>query len=94
MRKLPKTLVEKIINNTWYDTRKYSYLYENLIIKRIRKADLDTTAVYDENKCDFYDMYGSPIDRNLLEQSYMGSVNDTAIERVILRDNIKEVDKQ
>ena len=66
MRKLPKALVEKIIDNTWYDTRKYYYFYENLTIKRIRKSDLNTTAIYDENRCDLFDMYGEPIGRHCL----------------------------
>lgn len=26
MRKLPELLVDKIVDNTWYDTRKYSYI--------------------------------------------------------------------
>lgn len=81
MRKLPKTLVEKIINNTWYGTRKYSYIYENLIIKRIKKVDLDTTAVFDENKCDLFDMYGNPIDRNAIELTWKEWVSDTILEK-------------
>lgn len=89
MRKLSKSLVEKIINNTWYDTRKYSYLYENLIIKRIRKADLYTTAVYEEDKCDLYDMYGKPIDRNLIEIPYALSVRDKVIEKLYPNEEYK-----
>ena len=82
MRKLNKTLVEKIINNTWYDTRKYSYIYENLIIKRIRKSDLGTTAVYDESRCELFNMYGVPIDRHCLELSWADSIGDRVIDKV------------
>ena len=89
MRKLPKTLVEKIIDNTYYDTRKYSYFYEKLLIKRIKKVDLNTTAVYDEDRWDLYDMHGNPIDRNLLEKSYMGCVSNAIIERIYPKGEYK-----
>lgn len=93
MRKLPKTLVDKIVDNTWYDTRKYSYLFENFIIKRIKIVDLNTTGVFDENHCDIYDMWGNPIDRKLVELSYNGWVPDTTLEKVYPNGEYKRANK-